>query len=96
MGEIHSIRQKTWGVFIKPYTDFKGDMYVHNGSVSFPSPSSGSYVAALGGEPFMLYKTASSFAELRDIIKEVFDELGQNKIKVCEIIPTDYIVTPLS
>lgn len=98
MGEKNSIRQKAWGVFVKPYSELKGDKYINREGVMFTNPTGGgTYIAAQGGEPYMLYKTTTSFAELRKIVKEALDVLEQNRnlIKVCEIIPIDYLVTPL-
>ena len=98
-----NLRQKTWGIFIRPYFQYGGDNLVHRGSVSTPSPCKGSaqctpYVTLQGGTPYMLHETCTSFVEARRIVKRVMDELGysKNDIVVTEIIPVDHIITPLT
>ena len=98
-----NLRQKTWGVFIRPYIEYSGDKLVHRGQVSIQNPcqSGGSckeYSVLKGGEAYMLYETRTSFVEVRKLVKEVMDELGysKNDIIVTEIIPVDHIITPLT
>ena len=103
---MRSLRQKTYGVFIRPYIDYGGDRVVWNGNVMIlhPCQQSGaqcpSYVAAKDGSPWMLYKDKylTSFALVRETVKELMDEKGysKNDIRVTEIVPIDNIVTPLS
>lgn len=94
-----TLRQKTWGVFIKPYLERAGENVVIRGSLYCNDPfTAAGFTAAKGGVGWMLHQTATSFAETRDIVKTVMDDLGysKNDILVTEIIPVDHIVTPLA
>lgn len=99
-----NLRQKTWGIFIKPYITYGGDKLVHRGAASVVNPCQSynsnctSYTALQGGEIYALYKQSTSFVEVRKIVKEIMDDLGysQKDIVVTEIIPVDHIITPLA
>lgn len=103
MRKMANLRQKTWGIFIKPYMNYGGDKLVYRGGVSAQSPCRGNsacqpYEVLLGGEGYMLHKTTTSFVEVRKIVKTVMDELGYSRhdILVTEIIPINHIITPLT
>lgn len=103
---MHSLRQKTWGVFIRPYVSYGGDRIVQRGALYVTSPcqltnlSYTQYTAVKDGQGWMLYKGEylTSFPMVRERVKEIMDELGysKNDIHVCEIVPIDNIVTPLA
>jgi hypothetical protein len=94
-----NLRQKTWGIFIKPYIEYSGDKLVQKGNLSVSHPcQADSHVTVQGGEAYMLYATSTSFIELREKVKECMDELGysKNDILIVEMITFDHIVTPLT
>lgn len=99
-----NLRQKTYGIFIRPYVKYGGDLLVQRGELKVSSPcpnpnaSCPQYSNVEGGEGWMLYKTETSFTITRERVKEVMDELGYRKedIMVAEIIPFDHVVTPLA
>jgi hypothetical protein len=103
---MYSLRQKTYGVFIRPYIMFGGEVLPRRGNLYTVNPcqpsgaSCTAYSNALGGEAWMLYKGEylTSFAIVRERVKEIMDELGysKNDIHVCEVVPIDNIVTPLA
>jgi len=103
---MRSLRQKTYGVFIRPYIDYGGDRITWRGNVMILHPCQQStaqcpsYVAAKDGSAWMLYKNEylTSFALVRERVKEIMDDLGisRHDIHVAEVIPIDNIVTPLS
>lgn len=96
----NNLRQKTWGVFVRPYQLFSGVNHVSKGAVYVPTLGVGGsgYTTALGGESWMLNATATSFTEIRAAVKKVMDELGIPKgdILITEIVPFDHVITPLS
>ena len=100
-----NLRQKTWGVYIRPYIEYGGDKLVQRGSnLSVQSPCQDrnqnctQYIAVKGGEVYALHKTTTSFVELRRMVRETMDELGYsiNDIVVTEIIPISNLITPLT
>jgi len=106
---MRSLRQKTYGLFVRPYINYGGDRIVirTGASVLHPCQPSGATCPAYaplqggaGATVWMLYKnqTYTSFALLREAIKELQEELGymRGDYYVAEVIPTDNIVTPLS
>ncbi len=102
---MYKLRQRTWGVYIRPYVEFGGDNIVQRGKVFVPSPCPGDsdcipYIQVKDGEPWILYKGKylTSFILVRELVKEIMDELGYsiNDIVVNEVIPVDHIVTPLA
>lgn len=95
------IRQKTYDIFIRPYTivdqgaEDKG-IAVHKGSVLINSKSG--QITAQGGECWMLYKgNITSLSIAQKEIKKLMDTLGvtRENIKLSEVIPLDYVITPL-
>lgn len=98
MADKKALRQKTWAVFIKPYTMYKNVAFPVEGVVKATPPCNGNDTTALGGVAWMLYKQTTSFPVMREIIREIMDDLGYNKadFMVVEVIPTDYMVTPLA
>lgn len=101
---MYSLRQKTYGIFIRPYIDFGGDKLVQRGKTYVVGPCQQrneptSYMAVKDGEAWMLYKGEylTSFSLVRKRVKEIMDNLGysKNDILVTEVIPFDHIVTPL-
>lgn len=101
---MSNLRQKTYGVFIKPYISYGGDLLVQQGDLKVQSPCQNSNVSCTqysnvqGGKAWMLYKSSTSFTIIREIVKGIMDDLGYRKddIMVTEIIPFDHIVTPLA
>jgi hypothetical protein len=107
---MYSLRQKTYGIFIRPYVEFGGDNLVQRGSLYVVTPCQPnnancvSYTAVKGGQGWVLYDDAkngmyhTSFAIIREIIKDIMDTLGysKNDILVTEVSPIDTIVTPLT
>jgi len=101
---MSNLRQKTYGIFIRPYVSYGGDLLVQRGDLKVLSPCQNSkadcpqYSNVQGGEAWMLYKSSTSFIVIRGIVKEVMDELGYRKddIMVVEIIPFDHVITPLA
>ena len=101
-----NLRQKQWGVFIKPYTTESGRALPYDGepyrvsSCQRSSSSCTDYTKLEGGAAYMLYKSknndnpTSSYVIAKEIVKEVMDDLGysKNDIIVTEITPTDYLV----
>lgn len=56
------------------------------------------YTAVQGGECWMLHKSnIQSFSILQQEVKKLMDTLGYQKeyIKVREVLPLDYIITPV-
>lgn len=100
---MYSLRQKTYGIFIRPYIDYGGDKLVQRGNTYVVSPCQRTectiYTAVKDGESWMLYKGEylTSFSLVRKRVKEIMDNLGysKNDILVTEVIPFDHIVTPL-
>lgn len=102
---MYSLRQKTYGIFIRPYIQYGGDRLVQRGTLSVPSPCQNrqaectAYVTVKDGENWVLYKGEyfTSFSLLKLRTKEVMDTLGysKNDIRITEIIPLDHIITPL-
>lgn len=97
-----TLRQRTWEVKTKPFTTFGTDYYTHHGDVSFIHPcqtggSCPSYVS-VNGEAWITFKTTTSFAEVREAVKELMDQFGISRfdIQVTELIPIDHIITPLA
>lgn len=98
------LRQKTFGIFIKPYITIGSETAGKEQNVTSTEKIRGGVPGVpgdhtfLGGSPWMLYRTTTSFVEARKIVKYVMDEIGhdQDEIMVTEIIPTDHIITPLS
>lgn len=98
-----NLRQVTWRVLTKPFSEFNGDKHVYRGNVSFPSPSQPcssnctSYLSATG-EAWILFKETTSFVEVREAIKELMDVYGisRNDIFIAQVIPTDHIITPIA
>lgn len=97
------LRQKTFGIFIKPYKEVGSEANGNLQNMTCGESIQGlipyvgmAYVS--GGSPWMLYRTTTSFVEARKIVKYVMDEIGhdQDEIMVTEIIPTDHVITPLS
>lgn len=99
-----NLRQKTYGVFIKPYFEYAGDRIVHRGNIltRHPCQSTNSstvvYATLLGGDAYMLNYTSTSFPKIRIRVKELMDEIGLSidDILVTEITPVNLMVTPLS
>lgn len=102
---MYSLRQKTYGIFIRPYIEYGGDRLVQRGSLSVLSPCQNpgatcpSYATVKDGENWVLYKGEyfTSFSLLKLRVKEVMDKLGysKNDIRITEVIPLDHIITPL-
>lgn len=93
------LRQKMWGVFIRPYQTLKGENIAYRDPLYVRSLQvAAGYTEALGGEGWMLYRKSTSFVLVREIVKQVMDDLGfsKNDILVTEIVPTDHVVTPLA
>ncbi|WP_129596044.1 hypothetical protein [Anaerophilus nitritogenes] len=97
------LRQRTWGIFIKPYIEYGGDKLVQRKGVTVQSPchyggGCPSYSTVQGGEPYMLFDKATSFIEIKEKVKKCMDDLGYSKhdILITEIIPFDHIITPLA
>lgn len=103
---MYSLRQKTYGVFIRPYIEFGGDRLIERGKLSAASPcvntssSCPQYIQVKDGENWVLYKGEyiTSYALVRERVKEIMDNLGysKNDIIVSEVIPLDHIITPLT
>lgn len=101
---MYSLRQKTWGIFIKPYIEFQGDKLVQRGNLSVLAPCQNSnvcpsYTSVKDGEAWVLYKGEylTSFSLVRKRVKEIMDDLGYSKhdILITEVTPFDHVVTPL-
>ena len=100
-----NLRQKTYGVFIRPYFEFSGDRIIHRNPtirIDGPCPAVGGgnrpQVTLVGGEAYMLNYTSTSFTKIRERVKELMNEIGFsiNDIYVAEIVPINHIITPLS
>lgn len=98
-----NLRQKTYGIFIRPYIEYGGDRLIQRGGAMVKHPCRGNatcqpYATLLGGEPYMLNFVSTSFVEIRIKLKELMDEIGlsMDDIIVSEIIPTNHIVTPFA
>ena|GEM_PF-5774392 len=101
---MFSLRQKTYGIFIRPYVEYGGDKLIQRGglSVRHPCQTGGTivYTTVKDGESWILYKgeLLTSYTLVRERVKEIMDELGYSTkdMHITEIIPTDIIVTPLA
>lgn len=106
-----ALRQKTWGVFIRPYMTYAGEILPQRGTVSIVDPcqnSGGStkYTTLNGGESYMLYNSKNeahknpitSFEVAKAVVKEVMDDLGYsiNDIILTEIVPKDHMILPIA
>lgn len=94
------IRQKTYDIFIRPYTivdqgaEDKG-IAVHKGSVLINSNRG--QITAQGGECWMLYKgNITSLSIAQKEIKKLMDTLGftRENIKLRQDVPLDYVIAP--
>jgi hypothetical protein len=103
---LYSLRQKTYGIFIRPYVEFNGDRLIQRGNLYVRTPCQPcdyecpSYSSVKDGQGWILYQDEyhTSFPIIREKIKEIMDTLGYSKkdILVTEVIPIDTIVTPLT
>lgn len=104
---MYSLRQKSYGIFIRPYINFSGDFLVKREEFFVPSPCQKtgeckkySQIDGNGeGSVWILYenKYYTSFSEMKEKVKFIMDELGytKNDMKISEIIPLDTIITPI-
>lgn len=99
----NNLRQRTWKVMTKPFSEFNGDKIVYRQNISFPSPIPNcgggcpNYLTAQG-EAWVQFKETTSFIEVREAVKELMDVYGisRNDILVTEAIPIDHIITPIA
>lgn len=96
-GTKNNLRQRTWGVFVKPYVIYQDKPYVKNDPLKTTGVCNGGETTALGGEPWMLNEVTTSFPRVREIVRELMETgMLHEDIMVTEIIPTDYVITPLA
>ena len=94
---INNLRQITWGIFVRPYVMYQDRPHAATGALKTTALCSGGDTTAQGGEPWMLNKMTTSFPEVREIVKELMDMgILHEDIKVTQIIPTDFVITPLA
>lgn len=98
-----NLRQKTYGVFTKPYSMAHNVRVINQGTVSrVPNPatptSPTSSVVMRDGEPWMLNYTSTSFTKIRARVKELIggSEFSLDDIIVTELISVNILVTPLA
>lgn len=91
------IRQKTYDIFIKPYTEIvqgtESGIAIHKDPVYI----AGGKAILQGGKCWMLYKgdiTSLSIAQKE--IKNLMDTLGftRENIKLRQAVPLDYVIAP--
>lgn len=94
---VNNLRQRTWGVFVRPYVMYKERPHTATGTLKTTAPCTGGDTPAQGGEAWMLNKITTSFPEVREFVKDLMETgILHEDIMVTEIIPTDYVITPLA
>lgn len=94
-----NLRQRQYDIFIKPYIEYQNGVLQPKGAVKTSAPCGGGETTMQGGDPWMLYKTTTSFPVVREIARELMLELGyvpEVDFRVEEHLPMDFIVTPLA
>ena len=93
----NNLRQVTWGVFVHPYVMYQDKPYSKTDPLKTTGVCNGGETTALGGEAWMLNEVTTSFPKVREIVRGLM-EMGMlhEDIMVTEIIPTDYVITPLA
>lgn len=93
----NNLRQRTWGVFVRPYVMYQERPHTVSGSLKTTALCSGGETTAQGGTAWMLNKVTTSFPQVREIVKGLMDNGTLHEdIMVTEIIPTDFVITPLA
>lgn len=97
------LRQKTWAVLTKPYFFYNGSaVTIEDIEAMHPcqpnNRTSPLYVSPEDDNPWTTYFVSTSFAEIRNAVRRLMIEVGLKKeeIQVVELVPHDYVVTPLT
>lgn len=102
-----TLRQKQYTLFIRGYCTMNGQEIPYEQESVYVralcpecNSSCTAYDVLEGGSPWMEYEDprlpTNSFTILREVIKDLIQTKGYKKehFKVCEVVPTDMLITP--